>query len=124
MPTVPYATPAQLETYLPPNLTMPEDAQRLLERASDRVDDFVLAGFGLDPITQLPRDEKVAWALADATCAQVEFWLEVGEEHDVDGIRGDISVPGVAYPSPPTLAPRARSVLTRASLMNVGQVGT
>lgn len=119
-----YATPADLTSYLPDTVDSPEDAARLLERASERVDDFVLAGFALDPVTQLPRDAGVAEALRLAACAQVEFWMEVGEAHDIDGIRGGISVPGVQYASPPTLAPRARSFLAQAGLMTVGQVGT
>lgn len=118
-----YANRDQLSDYLPAEAQIPADADRLLRRASERVDDFVLAGFGLDPFTGLPSDGVVAQALADATCAQVEFWMEVGEEHDVDGIRGGISVPGSSYESPPNLAPRARSFLNRAGLMNVGDVG-
>lgn len=124
MSTVSYATTAALETYLPDEVALPGDAERQLQRASDVVDDFVLAGFAVDAITGLPSDDELAEALSDATCAQVEFWLEVGEAHDIDGIRGGISQPGVSFQAPPTLAPRARRILTRAGLMNVGGAGT
>lgn len=123
MALVAYATAAQLSAYLPTGTALPDDANRLLRRASETVDDFVLAAYSLDT-TGLARDADVREALVQAACAQVEFWMEVGEEHDVDGIRGGLSVPGATYESPPTLAPRARSVLTRAGLMNVGGVGT
>lgn len=123
MVTTPYATTEQLAEFLNPDAELPDDADRLLSHASDRVDDYVLAAFTLDTITGLPRDADVAEALATAACAQVEFWLEVGEEHDVDGVRGAISVPGASFSSPPTLAPRARSALMRAGLMSVGRVG-
>lgn len=118
-----YATTAELETYLPASMDLPEDAERLLMRASERVDDYVLAAFSVDE-DGIPTDALVAGALRDAACAQVEFWIEVGEAHDVDGIRGGMTVPGTSYEAPPTLAPRARSFLARGGLMNVGDVGT
>lgn len=123
MAVIPYATRVDLSRYLSPDVAVPDDADRLLARASERVDDFVLAGFTLAP-DGLAADTAVRVALSDAACAQVEFWMEVGEEHDIDGIRGGVSVPGVSYDSPPTLAPRARSTLARVGLMNVGSVGT
>lgn len=103
---------------------MPTDADRLLLRASDRIDDAVLAQFSLDTQSGLPTDLTIARTLADATCAQVEFWLEVGEGHDIDGIRGPMQVVGGgSYQAPPDLAPRARSILKRANLMDIGWVG-
>ena len=115
--TVAYATREQLVDYLPSHISEPDDADRLLQRASERVDEFILSPFDIDSETSLPTDETIAEALVNAVCAQVEFWAEVGEEHDVDGIRGDMSLNGVSYSSPPTLAPRARSFLTQGGLM-------
>lgn len=112
-----YATVEQLAAYLVSDV--PNDAARLLIRASDRIDDFVLAPFEIDD-SDLPTDTDIAAALAEAACAQVEFWIEVGEEHDVDGVRGQVSVPGTSFSAPPTLSPRARSALSRAGLMGLG----
>lgn len=116
--TVAYATPDELAEFL--RSTAPADAQRLLERASEVVDEKVRARFTIDQDTSLPTDEDTAAALRDAACAQVEFWGEVGEDHDLAGLFGS----GVAVGNlrvdklPPDLAPRARRILLTAGLLD------
>lgn len=124
MSTVAHATVSQLSSWLTTQSSTPDDAERLLQRASECIDEYVLASFDVDDETKLATDSGTAASLADATCAQVEYWLEVGEEHDVDGIGGQIQITGGgSFAAPPELAPRARRILKAAQLMDLGWVG-
>lgn len=88
------------------------DASRLLDRATEVIDEAVVAPYDSD-------DEDVETALSNATCAQVEFWLEVGEEHDISGQRGEIETEGLRIRKlPPTLALRARRALAGQNLLS------
>lgn len=88
------------------------DAARLLDRATEVIDEAVVAPYD-------DTDSDVLEALADATCAQVEFWLEIGEEHDISGQRGEIETEGLRIRRlPGTLAPRARRALTGQNLLS------
>lgn len=114
------ATESDLTDWLPDG-TVVADAARLLARASQRIDATVLAVFDVDTDTQMPTDTDVAAALRDATCAQVEQWLEVGEENDIDGLAGtQIAVTGFSGKRAPRIAPRALDILRDAGLMNQG----
>jgi hypothetical protein len=107
---VSHATTGQLATWLDDDA--PDGAEHLLDRATELIDEHIVSTYDID-------DDDVKAALADATCAQVEFWLEVGEEHDVSGQRGQISVAGLQISKlPPTLALRARRALTRENLLS------
>lgn len=113
--TVPYATPTQLAAFLGAT-PAPADAARMLVRASELIDNTVLASFDLGD-DELPTDETTAAVLADATCAVVEAWAEVGEENDIDGLAGSqISVQGYSGPRAPTLPPRAARILANAGM--------
>lgn len=110
-----YATSVELTAWLPSGTTV-SDADRLLLRASELIDSVVAAPFAIDG-DGLPTDADIAGALRDATCAQVEQWLEVGEANDVDGLAGtQVSASGFSGSRAPTLAPRARRILTSAGL--------
>lgn len=102
-----YATAADLAAYL--GKEPPQDANRLLERASEVIDSAL--GYLVEPDPE---------ALKLATCQQVEFWLEVGEAHDIAGVSGAISVDRLSYTAPPVLAPRARRTLLAAGLLYRG----
>lgn len=116
-----YATPAELNDYLSVDAS-PSDVERLLDRASDLLDDTVRRPYQIDPGTQLPTDPALAAALRQACCAQVEFWLEVGEEHDVEGLHnrqvqvGHLNLSAL----PPEVAPRTARVLRTAGLLSIG----
>lgn len=114
-----YATTTQLATWLGiDEEDLAADADRLLERASELIDEEVVAPYD-------DEDTDVLEALADATCAQVEFWNEVGEEHDTTGQRGSISVEGLSIARlPGTLAPRARRALARENLLSRSVLST
>ncbi|MGW7198456.1 hypothetical protein [Streptomyces chryseus] len=79
-----YATSTDLANYL--RAAPPEDADRLLARATTLLDSEVLKGAWYDVDDNgLPTNVVVAAAFAEAACAQVEFWGEVGEENDTSG---------------------------------------
>lgn len=111
-----HATVAQLANWLPPGVPTPDDAERLLERASTLVDQAVLAGYDVDD-EGTPTDQGVAAVLADATCAQVEQWLEVDEANDIDGLAGThISVTGYSGMRASRWAPRMIDILRTSGL--------
>lgn len=123
-----YADRAALAVWLfgaadPSEPRMPADADRLLQRASEVVEGYCLAGYATNSDGD-PTDAHVADWLSDAACAQVEFWLLVSEEHSVAGVRtGTLSVGGVSHNMPNTVAPRALAVLDRAGLRIPGSFG-
>lgn len=120
MPAAAYATDEQLTAFLATG-TVVTDSGRLLRRASELLDRHVRAWFHVDNATDLPTDETVAEAMADACCAVVEAWLEVGEENDVDGLAGTkVSVGHYSGERSPELPPRAQRFLTNADLLPVG----
>jgi len=117
--TTAYATEADLTAFLPSTVGDVPDADRLLERASELLDDKIRTPFAVDTGTQLPTDPDIATALVQACCAQVEYWLDVGEEHDIEGLHhrqvgiGHLQVSSL----PPELAPRAQRFLASAGLI-------
>lgn len=115
--TTAYATEAELTAFVGSAVS---DGARLLERASELVDSHVVATYDVDSSTDLPTDTDVAAALRDATCAQVEFWVEVGEDHDISGMAGrDVSIGRLSIDKlPDELAPRARRFLANAGLLH------
>lgn len=123
--TVAYATADELASYVPATASL-DDADRLLERATELIDDKVRASFDLVDETNLAANESVAAALRDAVCAQVEFWLEVGEEHDIEGLADrQVSIQGLSLAAlPPELAPRARRIMRSCGLLNASQIAT
>jgi hypothetical protein len=115
MSRTPYATPEQYEAWS--GLVAPLNAERLLTRASELLDATATAPFIVSDTTGLPEDVDEAAALRDATCAQVRFWVETGEEHDIDGLAGSaVSVGGVTGRRPPVIAPQALRLLRMAML--------
>ncbi|MFC7909066.1 hypothetical protein [Streptomyces nigra] len=79
-----YATTTQLANHL--RAAPPTDAVELLERATRLLDsDFLKAAVYDVDDDGMPTDPVVQAAFAEAVCAQVEFWGEVGVETDVAG---------------------------------------
>lgn len=119
----PYATADDLAAFLPSATEIADDS-RLRTRASELLDDTVRRQFSVDT-NGIPTATAIAAAMRDACCAQVEFWLEVGEEHDIEGLAnrqasiGMLTLAGL----PPNLAPRAFRILHTAGLLN-GTIGT
>jgi hypothetical protein len=94
----PFATIAQLDAWL--GRPSPADAPRLLDRASEVVAGALRTKVATDATTGLPTDPTTAQTLADATCAQVESWLDDGECDRA------------------SLAPHAWSILRTGGLLN------
>lgn len=110
-----YATSAQLDVWL--GTGGPADADRLLDRATELLDEAATGTWDVDTNGD-PTDSDVAATLADAACAQVEYWIQVGESRDIGGDHGRISSGGASWEVPPVLAPRARRILTAGGLLS------
>lgn len=118
-----YATVAELTAYVGPRYTVPGAAEAglLLRDASRIVDSVTLhraSGEWADPLPTPVTDAQ--YAVRDAACAQVEYWLELGVEYGVVPVReaqiGALSLSGL----PGELAPKARRELLRAGLLYRG----
>jgi len=109
-----YATESDLADYLGVSLAdLPPDADRLLKRASEDIDYWTLGRAMQCEATKL------------AACAQVEMWLEVGEETDIRGALASFSIGSwsatyAGSAGPPKLAPRALRHLRTAGLLYRG----
>lgn len=90
-----YATTTQLANFL--HAAPPLDAVKLLERATTLLDsDFLKAAVYDVDDDGMPSDADVIAAFAEAVCAQVEFWGEVGEETDISGPLQGVQLGSVA----------------------------
>lgn len=126
-----HATSEQLTTYL--GTVAPPDATRLLARASELIDDETVTAVYDTDTDGVATDAKVIGGLADATCAQVEYWLAGDEEDDVLGPLQGMSTgtgqqqygAGENRATPMYLAPRAARHLRLAGLLSsaVGSTG-
>lgn len=114
-----YATEEELTIWLPSSTTLPDDVDRLLERASDVLDEHIRLPFDVNTSGEVT-DTELAVILSDACCAQVEHWLEVGEENDLDGLAGtQISVDGYSGLRALPLAPRAKRILKINGMLEI-----
>lgn len=121
--TTAYATTADLIEWMPSGLVDGLDAPRVLLRASQRIDENVRVPFGVDD-DGVPTDADIAAVLRDATCAQVEFWVETSEEHDIDGLANTtFTVTGFSGRRPDIIGSRALGILTQAGLTGGSAVG-
>ncbi|MBK6015619.1 hypothetical protein [Streptomyces sp. MBT53] len=117
-----YATPEQVWTGQPP-----ADAERLLARASEDIDDALLTAVYRTDSAGMPTDPKVVTALADAVRDQIEYWAATGDDGTGAAGRwdsvsiGPVSLSGrkdaPASADDVDLAPRAHRALTRAGLL-------
>ncbi|TGB14418.1 hypothetical protein [Streptomyces sp. MZ04] len=124
MPRV-YATPEQLTAWT--GKPAPPDAERLLARASEDIDDALVRAVYLTDDAGMPTDPTIVAALRDAACAQVEYQLATGDDGTGAAGRWDsVSIgpvslsgrkDGPTAPGEVDLAPRAHRALTRAGLL-------
>lgn len=124
MARAPYASPEQLAAWT--GNPAPADAERLLARAGEDIDSALLTAVYRVDEDGDPTDRRIAQALADATCAQVEHWLATGDDGTGAAQRwdsvsiGPVSLSGrSSAPSTASgvdLAPRADRALRRAGL--------
>ncbi|MEV0445960.1 hypothetical protein AB0I84_31525 [Streptomyces spectabilis] len=120
-----YATPVQLAAWT--GHPAPADAERLLARASEDIDDALIRAVYLTDDAGMPTDPAVVLAVRDAVCAQVEYQLATGDDGTGAASRwGSVSIGPVSLsapqggprtPSDVDLAPRAHRALHRAGLL-------
>ncbi|MFE4203953.1 MULTISPECIES: hypothetical protein [Streptomyces] len=120
-----YATPEQLTAWT--GSPAPSDADRLLARASEDIDDALLTAVYEMDAAGMPTEPPIVAALADATCAQVEYQRATGDDGTGaaalwDSVTlGPASFSGRREPrhgaGDVDLAPRAARALTRAGLL-------
>jgi hypothetical protein len=125
-----YATLGQLAGYMFDDETatgrLPTDASRLLKRASELVQDYTVTAFYASDAEGNPTDERTISAFQNATCAQVEYWVEGDEEDDIAGPLQGMSAgsqqqqygAGANRATPMYLAPRAARFLRLGGLMD------
>lgn len=92
-----YATRTDLVNYAPASVMVPDEpeATRVLTRASERIDELLTAigaMYTVDSVTKLPTDANFIQAFKDATCAQVVWWLETGDETGVGAGYTSVSI--------------------------------
>jgi hypothetical protein len=109
---IPFVTSNEVQTWVGNIITLPTDIDRLILRASElirrktyhRTDD-----------TYQVEDVK------NATCAQVEYWLQIDEASDITGPLGPMKIKDFSFNSKFTiLAPRAKDLLLDAGLLYKG----
>ncbi|MCE5200840.1 MAG: hypothetical protein ABFD54_05720 [Armatimonadota bacterium] len=117
-----YATSADITIYTGIAAdVLPADIDRLITRASEMMDDIT-------PVSIDPNNAAHLAAAKKAVCAQVEFWLEVGEDRDISGPVEEYTASKVTIKNgqgsnriaPAYLAPRARRALLKAGLLYAG----
>lgn len=122
-----YATSDDVEDFVSEDVWLAVvdlDVDRLAARATELIDSKVRAAFAIDD-DGIPTESTIAEAFRDAVCAQIEFWMEVGEEHDTAGMAGrQVSVGHFSIDHlPPELAPRARRILDGQGLLAIATGG-
>ena len=121
MTAVQYATLADLTGAMPDDLALPSDAARLVVKASQHIDRWLLthgAVYDVDSTTDLPTDADITTALKDATVAQALWWIETGDERGFASVVNSAN-PGGGGPTYsggiPRTAPDAIDILAAAT---------
>lgn len=122
-----YATAADYTTYIQGSgQTVPTDIARRLQRASEVIEACLsIAIYDVDA-TGMPTDTDVIDVFSRATCAQVAYWTETGDEQgssaqfqrmQIGSVQLDRPMRGVSSDEPAArLAPQARAILQTAGL--------
>jgi hypothetical protein len=120
--TTPYAAAPDVVTWVGAGQTLPVTAEvtRLIRNACLLVDAILIGVAYPTDVNGNPTDAATIQAFNDATCAQVEYWVQSGDEfgdaHDI----ASYSIEGEAVQyrrSPSRLAPRAAEVLRVAGFL-------
>ncbi len=115
---IPFITAEEYATWSTCSMSdLPSDIDRIILRATELLFYKMFMSFTLPELTA-----DVPVTVKDATCAQVEFWLEeVGEGYDrmYDGPVGNITLKGqVMAKMPGPVAPRAIRILRFGGYLN------
>ncbi|MFE5895835.1 hypothetical protein ACFQ67_00140 [Streptomyces sp. NPDC056488] len=103
-----YATPAEYEVFS--GLAAPDNAARLLARASRLVDRAVVAALYTVDLSGYPSDTDIRQGFRDATCAQVEAWARretaaAGGDDMAAGPWTSVSAGGLSFSRPAESVP-------------------
>jgi hypothetical protein len=112
-----HATKEELQEWM--GSEAPQNAERLLQRASNLIDSVVVAPYAKRADGTII-DVNVSNALRDAVSAQVEWWLQTGDVTEASA-RFASSGKGISVKSTGRrLAPQAEDVLFTGGLLNRG----
>lgn len=113
-----YATSQDVKDYTGLS-SLPDDIDRLISRAEELIDWVSLNRIDTDDADHMEAAKK-------ATCAQIEYWLNIGEDADIINMPGNFKIGSfqMGMTSQPEqfakLAPRARRHLFLAGLLYRG----
>ncbi|MFD8529415.1 hypothetical protein ACFV0L_18545 [Streptosporangium canum] len=117
-----YATAADYTAYT--GQAGPNDMDRRLERASERIDELLFASIYPTDDEGMPIRPRDIDAMKRAVCAQAAWTLAVGDEFGVASAFKSVSIGSVRLDRgsssdgpPPRYAPDASSILQRAGLL-------
>ena len=115
-----YATISDFEAYMhwtPGTVTDTAETERLIDRASELIDNYTLGRIEDDNPDHIAAANK-------ATCAQIEYWLEQGEGDDMKRPIKQYSASKISVTFvdglPTRLAARARQALLQSGLLYCG----
>lgn len=107
-----------------PLLTDDDLLDAAILKASELIDEYCLARAqqGYDNEEEVDAEDRIYRpALTKAVADQIEFWAEVGTEHDVAGLRGSVVAGRLqAHPTAATLGPRTKRTLIQSGLYWAG----
>lgn len=92
-----YATTGDLARYI--GAAPPEGGRRMLARASEHVDRLLLCARYDTDTDGRPTDDAVADVLRRATCAQVKWWVDSGDDTGVIAGYNSVSIASVSLSS-------------------------
>ncbi|GAA4600329.1 hypothetical protein GCM10023194_81360 [Planotetraspora phitsanulokensis] len=118
-----YATAADYTDYTGQQV-QPEDIERRLARASERVDELLISSVYQVDDAGMPIEPDVIEAMKKATCAQAAWTLAVGDEYGVASAFEQVSIGSVRLQRgksgggpPARYASDASAILQRAGLI-------
>ena len=117
-----YATVNDLAKYMDiKESELPDDTTRLLDRASELIETKIMHNY----------DEEIedhVEGAKQATCAQIEYWLNMSEDIDITNMPHNVSIGSFSMGSGQSssssftkLAPRARRLLFTSGLLYAGR---
>lgn len=119
MAVTPFASLEDLGAYL--GAEVPADSARMLVEAQRKIEAaLVSALYSTDAAGENPTDATVIAALKIATCAQVKWWIDNGDEYDQAGQYTSFSIEGISatrLPGGAHLCDRAWEALHVAKLL-------
>jgi hypothetical protein len=114
----PFATIDDLINYLglPDASSLPSDIDRIIKRASELI---------YRKTRHLTDTSDKESEITQATCAQIEYWLQIDETSDITGPLGPMKIEDFSFNSKfGKLGPRCKEILIDTGLMYKGVSGS